>query len=1293
MLSTVGHRSLRRRGHIAIAVAGLTLLGPLVLVGTPLGPTAAAHDVSNDFVTRAGSQLLAAGQPYVFTGVNVYNANSDGWCAGAFSDAELAVELDEIGLGGEEHGVIRAWFFQTLATDKVTKGRDWSRMDRTLQIARAKGYKIIPTLTDQWGECGTDVTPTYSFKSEAWYTGGYTLPDPGMIEGDPEIGRAGYPDWKSYRDWVAEIVDRYKGDPTILAWQLINEAEVNPGGAFGGCEPGDRPFTILRAWAEDVSNLVRSIDANHLISLGTIGGGQCGTQVYQYRDVHALPNIDLCEVHDYTPNQAIPGDQWNGMSVRIQQCNELDKPLFVGEVGMWPDHAGGTFELRAAALRSKILAQRALGVDGHLAWAWIGTPSTLMNYDIGPGDPVLDELREPGSTFRVSSADDSDDGTCDATHCSLREAILAANGTPGMDVIAMAIPGPEPHVISPTAALPPITERAILDATAQPDYRGYPVVEVRGEDAPFGHGIEIQTTYAAVRGFVVHGFGNSSIRISGGGSSLITGNRIGTTFDGTVGAPRPAVGGGFVANAGIRVDASHGNRIGGVAGGDGNTISGNANGIEINGGSTGNVVLRNFIGTNVFGTGAVPNWNVGVRISQSSGNRVGAKDQGNVISGNYYGMDILGSGAFVGNNVVQGNYIGLAADGVTPLGNSVRGIEINQSGANQIGGRGAGEGNVISANGETGVMVFMSSDNVVEGNRIGTNAAGTAAVPNGVGVRLFVLNGATVGGVLPGAGNLISGNGTGIELGANVQGALVSGNLIGTDVTGLLDLGNGVGVRVATGNFAEASVTNEIGEAAVGNVIAGNSAAGVSFDAVVRPATVLRWNTIGLGVDGQTVIPNGVGVRAQFATHRAWIGTGDATELNVIAGNAGPGVVVGPTSDGVIVAMNEIHDNSGLGIDLGGDGVSANDGLDADGGPNRGQNFPVITVAVTSDDMTTIAGTLDSSPDLATVIYVYANDACDPSGHGEAGRFIGFVDSVVTDATGHGDFSLIVPALPIGTAITANAIGIHVGGYEYLDFDADSSELSACVTTSGEAATSEGTATEVALPTEAGDLVLTFDQVTAAGTTTVTSATTPPPLPGGFQTGDPPQYFQIETTASFSGQIEICIPYEDDAFSDESTARLLHYADPPGAWEDITSSLDTGANILCGLTDSLSPFALVERAYVFEGFQSPVDGPPIVNRAKAGSSIPVKFSLAGGDLGLEIFAPASPSSRATTCGSSAYDSVEQTVSAGSSHLSFDPVTNSYTYVWKTDKAWNGCRALLLTFRDGTTATALFQFGK
>ena len=134
----------------------------------------------------------------------------------------------------------------------------------------------------------------------------------------------------SYRDWVAEVVNRYKDDPTILAWQLVNEAEVKPG-RDTGCSTN--AAGILKSFAADVSGLVKSIDPNHLVSLGTMGGGQCGAQGSEYEDVHSVPTIDLCEYHDYQPNAAMPGDQWNGLQVRIDQCQALNKPLFVERRG------------------------------------------------------------------------------------------------------------------------------------------------------------------------------------------------------------------------------------------------------------------------------------------------------------------------------------------------------------------------------------------------------------------------------------------------------------------------------------------------------------------------------------------------------------------------------------------------------------------------------------------------------------------------------------------------------------------------------------------------------------------------------------------------------------------------------------------------------------------------------------------------------------------------------------------------------------------------------------------------
>jgi hypothetical protein len=118
----------------------------------------------------------------------------------------------------------------------------------------------------------------------------------------------------------------------------------------------------------------------------------------------------------------------------------------------------------------------------------------------------------------------------------------------------------------------------------------------------------------------------------------------------------------------------------------------------------------------------------------------------------------------------------------------------------------------------------------------------------------------------------------------------------------------------------------------------------------------------------------------------------------------------------------------------------------------------------------------------------------------------------------------------------------------------------------------------------------------------------------------------------------------------------------------------------------------VVTPYAFGGFRSPVDGAPIRNLAKAGTAIPVKFGL-GGDRGMAIFTAGSPASQRVACDtSSPMDAIEETVNAGASSLRYDPGSDTYTYVWKTDKSWVGtCRKLILSFGDGSQQSALFQF--
>ena len=113
----------------------------------------------------------------------------------------------------------------------------------------------------------------------------------------------------------------------------------------------------------------------------------------------------------------------------------------------------------------------------------------------------------------------------------------------------------------------------------------------------------------------------------------------------------------------------------------------------------------------------------------------------------------------------------------------------------------------------------------------------------------------------------------------------------------------------------------------------------------------------------------------------------------------------------------------------------------------------------------------------------------------------------------------------------------------------------------------------------------------------------------------------------------------------------------------------------------------------FRGFFQPVDNPPTLNKVKAGSAVPVKFSL-GGDKGLGVFAEGYPRSRTISCDSEApMDTIEQTVSASSSGLSYDTSSDQYTYVWKTHKSWTGCRQLEMVLKDGSLHEANFKLTK
>jgi mannan endo-1,4-beta-mannosidase len=348
------------------SAAVLVCLVCLVLVAAFAG-AAQARRAHGDFVVAEGVQLYHQGKPYRFTGLNVYNANNRvPYCWYPFDTALLDSSLQAMGPGVD---VIRAWFFQDFAT--TAGARDWTAFDQTIAAAKARGVRVIVTLGNQWADCDSE-----GAKTVAWYSGGYRAKPSSLPS--------------SYRDYVAEVVTRYRHEPAVLMWQLLNEAEVPVHTPEGLCDEAIA-LPLLKSWAADVSGLVKSIDRFHLLSLGTLGSGQCGAQFIDYASLHDLPTVDLCEVHDYS-TETMPGDQFNGLAFRLQQCAALGKPLFVGETGVDPTWLDGSLAARAALFADKLATQFAAGVVGEVLWAWNAFGSSTVTFDIGPGDPSLGVL-------------------------------------------------------------------------------------------------------------------------------------------------------------------------------------------------------------------------------------------------------------------------------------------------------------------------------------------------------------------------------------------------------------------------------------------------------------------------------------------------------------------------------------------------------------------------------------------------------------------------------------------------------------------------------------------------------------------------------------------------------------------------------------------------------------------------------------------------------------------------------------------------------------------------------------
>jgi parallel beta-helix repeat protein len=466
------------------------------------------------------------------------------------------------------------------------------------------------------------------------------------------------------------------------------------------------------------------------------------------------------------------------------------------------------------------------------------------------------EALEARRLFAVVTVNSVADTDARDTALTLREAINIVDGTDAYaslttqeqaqinltqplgtnDTIDFNISASGLQTFYPTTQLPAITKAVTIDGYSQPG--STPAsnlsvanfkVAIDGVYTDGVPGLEVEAPNVTIDGLMIYRFtGNSE----GSGIDLTTGSSndsIWGNYIGTDGTRTLSNGTGIIVESG-----SSNNTIGGATADKRNVISGNSNeGIAIfrdpgqSGQVTGNVIEGNYVGTDATGTTAIANRS-GIDMSRTDNNTIGGTTPGarNLISGNTDEGVGLNYGA--DDTVIEGNYIGVNVDGSAALGNGGDGIGDSVAFGNTIGSTVTGGGNVISGNGGNGINANGGPGVVIINNFIGTDASGKKAIANKQdGIVLTGEFSSTVGGTDANTRNIISGNANGIELADSSENS-IEGNYIGTDVTGASALGN-MGSGIVLDQYAD---DNTVGgtSAAARNIIAGNSAFGVAID-------------------------------------------------------------------------------------------------------------------------------------------------------------------------------------------------------------------------------------------------------------------------------------------------------------------------------------------------------------------------------------------------------------------------------------------------------------------------------
>ena len=314
------------------------------------------------FVTRSGQVLLLHDQPFRFVGVNSWAIAWDPNGCRLFEydnqeDALARMFDDMVTLGAT---VARIWAFQTYAG---ASGTDYSRLDNVVRYARRANVRLIFVLENG----RADNCSRGGDRDDSWYATNYLAPyDTNAL---------------SYPDYVRGLVRHFATEPTILAWELVHEAQTSS-------------FDALNGFVRDMSRHIRDNDGNHLISAGVDCGGAEATDrtdgpPSSYYKLNEHDTVHLLDVHEFvSPTVPLTADQSACKAI----AESLNKPMFFGAIGISVDGSASQLATRANQMKSKVDAAFARGFVGSLIYEyypdWPVPSAGTTRFDCRAEDPL-----------------------------------------------------------------------------------------------------------------------------------------------------------------------------------------------------------------------------------------------------------------------------------------------------------------------------------------------------------------------------------------------------------------------------------------------------------------------------------------------------------------------------------------------------------------------------------------------------------------------------------------------------------------------------------------------------------------------------------------------------------------------------------------------------------------------------------------------------------------------------------------------------------------------------------------